>query len=107
MGRATAGEKGAFEQLYRRHVGPVYGLCLRMVVDRRRAEELTQDVFVRAWHKLATFRGDSAFGSWLHRLAVNVVLGEGRSRTRIERREEAIDLQEPDRRGPSRVSRFG
>ena len=83
---AAAGDRGAFERLYRGHVNRVHSLCMRMVEDRTRAEELTQDVFVRAWQKLALFRGDSAFGTWLHRLAVNVVLNarkaEGRSRSR-------------------------
>ena len=69
-------------------MGRVYALCARMVVDRTRAEELTQDVFVRAWEKLKLFRGDSSFATWLHRLAVNVVLNErkteGRRRTRFE-----------------------
>lgn len=77
--RAQQGETAAFEQLYREHVGRVYALCLRMAGDRGRAEELTQDVFVRAWEKLGSFQGRSSFGTWLHRLAVNVVLGERRS----------------------------
>jgi RNA polymerase sigma-70 factor, ECF subfamily len=62
-------------------VGRVFGLCLRLSGDRARAEELTQDVFVRAWEKLGTFQGRSAFGTWLHRLAANVVLGDRRSET--------------------------
>jgi RNA polymerase sigma-70 factor (ECF subfamily) len=74
VSRAAAGDRRAFEGLYRDHVGRVYSLCVRMVGDRVAAEELTQDVFVRAWEKLALFRGESAFGTWLHRLAVNVVL---------------------------------
>ena len=72
--RARRGDPDAFEALYRAHVGRVYALCLRMTGDRVAAEELTQDVFVRAWEKLALFRGESAFATWLHRLAVNVVL---------------------------------
>src|ERR1041384_8567416 len=78
-GRAQAGELDAFEVLYREHAGRVYGLCLRMTADQQRARELTQDVFVRAWEGLPSFRGDSAFGSWLHRIAVNVVLRGARS----------------------------
>jgi len=77
--RARAGDQAAFEQLYRDHVGRVYALCLRMTADVGRAEELTQDVFLRAWTKLSTFRGDAAFSTWLHRLAVNVVLADRRS----------------------------
>ncbi len=80
--RAQDGDSGAFEQLYRDNVDRIYGLCLRMVGDVNRAQEITQDVFVRAWHKLETFQGRSAFPSWLHRLAVNVVLGAERKRRR-------------------------
>jgi RNA polymerase sigma-70 factor (ECF subfamily) len=72
----------AFETLYRANVNKVYGLSYRLAGDALLAEELTQDVFVRAWQKLATFRGDSAFSSWLYPLAINVILGERRSRQR-------------------------
>lgn len=86
--RAAAGDRVAFERLYRQHVNKVYSLCARMVADRARAEELTQDVFVRAWEKLHLFRGESSFGTWLHRLTVNVVLNarktDGRQRSRFE-----------------------
>src|ERR687896_2255794 len=89
---AAAGDRTAFERLYRRHVDRVYTLCARMAGDRTRAEELTQDVFVRAWEKLHLFRGESSFATWLHRLAVNVVLNErkteGRRRTRFEEEDE-------------------
>ena len=84
---AAAGDRRAFERLYRAHVDRVYSLCARMTADRGQAEELTQDVFVRAWEKLALFRGESSFGTWLHRLAVNVVLNQlksdGRQRKRV------------------------
>lgn len=76
---AQAGDPDAFEAVYREHAPRVFALCLRMSGDPVRARELLQDVFVRAWEKLATYRGESAFGTWLHRLAVNVVLGEWRS----------------------------
>lgn len=89
---AAAGDRQAFERLYRQHVSRVFSLCARMVADRIRAEELTQDVFVRAWEKLRLFRGESSFATWLHRLAVNVVLNdrktEGRRRTRFEEEDE-------------------
>jgi len=89
---AAAGDRRAFERVYREHVGRVYSLCVRMTGERGVAEELTQDVFVRAWEKLALFRGESAFGTWLHRMTVNVVLNarksEGRSRSRFEDDEE-------------------
>jgi RNA polymerase sigma-70 factor (ECF subfamily) len=85
---AAAGDRPAFERLYRRHVDRVFTLCARMAGDRIRAEELTQDVFVRAWEKLHLFRGESSFGTWIHRLAVNVVLNsrksEGRRWSRVE-----------------------
>jgi RNA polymerase sigma-70 factor (ECF subfamily) len=83
---AQRGDLAAFEQLYRSSVRLVYALCLRMAGDAARAEELTQDVFVRAWQKLSTFRGDSAFATWLTRLAVNVVLTERRARGRRDER---------------------
>jgi RNA polymerase sigma-70 factor (ECF subfamily) len=88
VARAAAGDRGAFERVYRQHINRVFSLCARMVSDRARAEELTQDVFVRAWEKLHLFRGESSFGTWLHRLTVNVVLNarkvEGRQRSRYE-----------------------
>jgi len=84
--RARHGDTGAFESLYRTHAGRVYGLALRMTADPARAEELTQEAFVRAWEKLGSFRGDSDVGTWLHRLTVNVVLGDLRARRRLEER---------------------
>lgn len=84
---AQRGDARAFEALYRAHAGRIYGLCLRMAADPARAEELTQDAFVRAWEKLGTFRQHSAFATWLHRLAVNVVLAAERSRRRREGRD--------------------
>ena len=64
----------------------MYALCLRLTGDAGAAEERTQDVFVRAWDKLRSFRGESAFSSWLHRLAVNVVMNERRTTFRREQR---------------------
>lgn len=90
---AAAGDRRAFERLYRTHVDRVFSVCARMVGDRTRAEELTQDVFVRVWEKLKQFRGEAAFGTWLHRLAVNVVLNERKTdRRRMDRVEEVEDL---------------
>src|SRR5712691_10742999 len=80
--RAQAGDRIAFEQLYRDNVGRVYALCFRMAGTADLAEELAQDVFVRAWQRLGSFRGDSALSSWLHPLTVNVALSERRSRRR-------------------------
>lgn len=97
---AAAGDRRAFERLYRGHVDRVFGICARMVSDRVHAEELTQDVFVRAWGKLGQFRGESAFGTWLHRLAVNVVLNarkaESRSRGRLADGPDELEMQ-PER----------
>jgi RNA polymerase sigma factor (sigma-70 family) len=79
VSRARDGDSRAFEQLYRRHSDRVYGLCVRLCQgDRAKAEQATQDAFVRAWEKLDSFRGESQFGTWLHRITVNVVLGEHR-----------------------------
>lgn len=73
---AASGDGRAFERLYRRHVARVHSVIRRMIGTdgADRADDVTQDVFVRAWHKLATFRGEAAFGTWLYRLAVNVIL---------------------------------
>lgn len=94
VARAQEGDAGAFEELYRCTADRVYALCLRMAGDAQRAEELVQDVFVRAWEKLGTFRGDARFTTWLHRLTVNRVLEERRSRGRRRSREiTAPDLE--------------
>jgi RNA polymerase sigma-70 factor (ECF subfamily) len=84
--RAQQGDQAAFRALYREHVGRVYALCLRLTADRAEAEELTQDAFVRAWERLASFRGQSAFSSWLYRLTVNVVFLSWRAAGRRARR---------------------
>jgi RNA polymerase sigma-70 factor (ECF subfamily) len=78
VARAAAGDVRAFEDVYRTHLPRVHSLVRRMTAGRD-ADELTQDVFVRVWQKLATFRGDSSFTTWLHRLAVNVVIERFRS----------------------------
>lgn len=88
---ARAGSVTAFEALYRANVGRIHGLCLRLTADRDLAAQLTQDTFVRAWEKLDGFRGESRFETWLHRLAVNVVLDWRRERDRRRRREVATD----------------
>jgi RNA polymerase sigma-70 factor, ECF subfamily len=71
--QAAAGDAVAFERVYRRHVARIHTLCRRMLSDEE-ADDATQEVFIRAWEKLGQFRGDSAFGTWLHRLALNLVL---------------------------------
>jgi RNA polymerase sigma-70 factor (ECF subfamily) len=72
--RAASGDTESFERLYRRHSAHIHALCRRMIGEGE-AEDVTQEVFVRAWRKLGQFRGDAAFGTWLYRLAVNVILG--------------------------------
>lgn len=76
--RSQAGDVAAFEEIYRLHSGRILGLCLRMAGDRDRAEELTQEIFVRAWQKLGTYGERAAFSSWLHRVAVNTVMSHFR-----------------------------
>lgn len=82
---AANGDARAFERLYRRHVDRVYSLACRMVGSEE-ADEITQDVFVRTWRKLDTFRGEAAFGSWLYRLAINVIYGRQRARSTRRKR---------------------
>ena len=72
--KSAAGDGDAFEQIYRRHFRRVYALCLRMLGDPTQAEDLTQDVFVNLFNKIGSFRGESAFTTWLHRMTVNQVL---------------------------------
>lgn len=74
LSRAQAGDHRAFAQLYSIHKRRIYSLCLRMVSNAAEAEDLTQEAFLQLHRKIATFRGDSAFSTWLHRLAINVVL---------------------------------
>jgi RNA polymerase sigma-70 factor (ECF subfamily) len=71
---AQQGDSAAFERIYRIYSRRVYALCLRMVRDRAEAEDLTQETFLQVFRKINTFRGDSAFSTWLHRIAVNIVL---------------------------------
>jgi RNA polymerase sigma-70 factor (ECF subfamily) len=72
--RAAAGDMSAFEQLYRRHNRRVYSLCLRMTNNQSEAEDLAQEAFIQLFRKIGSFRGESAFTTWLHRLTVNQVL---------------------------------
>lgn len=74
LARAQAGDHQAFAQLYSLHKRRIYSLCLRMVGNVAEAEDLTQEAFLQLHRKIATFRGDSAFSTWLHRLAINLVL---------------------------------
>ena len=86
IARAQRSDAKAFEALYRLHVDRVYGLCLLMTGNVSEAEDCTQEAFIQAWNKLELFRGDSAFGTWLHRIAVNSVLGRMRKSKREQDR---------------------
>lgn len=103
---AAGGDAHAFERLYRTHSARVHSLVRRMLSDDD-ADEVTQDIFVRVWHKLGSFRGESAFGTWLHRLAVNVVLARraelGTRRKRYHDDDAPLELVST-RRAPSELS---
>jgi RNA polymerase sigma-70 factor, ECF subfamily len=79
--RAQKGEESPFEALFHKHKQHVYSLCLRMIGNAAEAEELIQEAFLQVFRKIHTFRGDSAFSTWLHRLSVNVVLMRLRKKT--------------------------
>jgi RNA polymerase sigma-70 factor, ECF subfamily len=78
---AAQGDMAAFEEVYKRHHRRVYSVCLRMLQNTSEAEDLTQDVFIQLYRKIGSFRGDSAFTTWLHRMTVNQVLMHFRKRT--------------------------
>jgi len=107
---AAAGDRQAFERLYRTHSNRVFSICTRMSGSRLRGEELTQDVFVRTWEKLPQFRGESAFSTWLHRLAVNVVLNarksEGKQASRTEESDVEDDRRDEMSRAPLHIERM-
>src|SRR5215213_2144957 len=92
---AADGDSSAFERLYQTHVGRIHNLTRRML-GTHEADEVTQDIFVRTWQKLGQFRGESAFSTWLHRLAVNVVIEKRRSfaiqRERISDDADALEM---------------
>src|SRR5512134_2331505 len=100
---AASGDTRAFERLYRTHIGRVYALVRRMLNDDD-ADEITQDIFVRAWQKLGTYRGEAAFSTWLHRLGVNVILARrqtlGIRRNRFLEGDEVLDAVPSRPRGP-------
>lgn len=95
--KAQQSDARAFEALYRLHVDKIYGLCLRMTGNVSEAEDCTQEAFIQAWKKMAKFRGDSAFATWLHRIAVNAVLGRIRKSKREHDRIQAVSNVEPAR----------
>ncbi len=90
IGQAQRSDARAFEALYRLHVDKVYGLCLRMTGNVSEAEDSTQEAFIQAWSKMDKFRGESAFATWLHRIAVNTVLGRMRKSKREQDRIQAV-----------------
>jgi RNA polymerase sigma-70 factor (ECF subfamily) len=79
--KAATADQQAFEELYRRHHRRVYSICLRMAGNIAEAEDLTQDAFIQLYRKIGSFRGESAFTTWLHRLTVNIVLMHFRKRS--------------------------
>jgi RNA polymerase sigma-70 factor (ECF subfamily) len=107
---AASGDRQAFERLYRMHANRVFSLCTRMSGSRTKGEELTQDVFVRTWEKLPQFRGESAFSTWLHRLAVNVVLNarknEGKHASRTDENDGGDERWDEVARAPLHIERM-
>ena len=88
--QAQRSDTRAFEALYRLHIDKVYGICLRMTGNVSEAEDCAQEAFIQAWNKMDKFRGDSAFSTWLHRIAVNTVLGRIRKSKREQDRIQAV-----------------
>lgn len=105
--RAVKGDTRAFETLYRRHEGRIYALCLRMTSDRQRAEDSMQEAFVQAWRRLDSFQGKSAFGTWLHRIAVNQVLSLQRKEARRPGLVELVEERAEDPVAERRVKDSG
>jgi len=95
--RARRGDMRAFERLYRDHIGRIYGVCLRLTRDIGQAEDCAQEAFINAWRALERFETRSAFGTWLHRIAVNVVLAKRRRRSPIAQAPvDAAELEEAE-----------
>ena len=101
ISKAQAGDIGCFEQLYARHKRRVFSLCLRMTGNYAEAEDFTQEAFLQLYRKIGSFRGESAFSTWLHRLAVNIVLMRFRKKGIPEvSLQETLESQQED--GPTR-----
>ena len=94
--QAQRSDARAFEALYRLHIDKIYGLCLRMTGNVSEAEDCAQEAFIQAWNKLTKFRGDSAFATWLHRIAVNTVLGRIRKSKREQDRIQTVADTRPE-----------
>ena len=99
---AQRGDSSAFERLYRMHNRRVYSLCLRMVGNTAEAEDLTQEAFLQLFRKISSFRGESAFSTWLHRLSVNVVLMKLRKKRMPETSLEEATEPDEESGGPRR-----
>jgi RNA polymerase sigma-70 factor (ECF subfamily) len=99
---AQQGDPAAFERIYQLHSRRIYSLCLRMVSNTAEAEDLTQEAFLQLFRKIATFRGESAFSTWLHRLAVNVVLMRLRKKKVSESSLEEATEPDEESGGPRR-----
>jgi len=102
--RAKKSDSRAFEKLYRMHIDRVYGLCLRMTGNVAEAEDCAQEAFIQAWNKLSKFRGESAFATWLHRIAVNAVLGRIR---KSKREQDRIQVAAEISPGPASIGDSG
>jgi RNA polymerase sigma-70 factor (ECF subfamily) len=102
--RAQKSDSRAFEKLYRMHIDRVYGLCLRMTGNVAEAEDCAQEAFIQAWNKLSKFRGESAFSTWLHRIAVNSVLGRMR---KSKREQDRIQIAAEISPGPASIGDGG
>jgi RNA polymerase sigma-70 factor, ECF subfamily len=100
---AVAGDAAAFERIYRRHAARIHTLCRRMLTPDE-ADDATQEVFIRAWEKLSLYRGDAAFGTWLHRLAINLLLArrerEAKQRHRFGADPEGVPVPVARRQAP-------
>lgn len=99
---AQLGDSGAFEIIYRQHASRVYALCLRMVRETREAEDLTQEAFLQLFRKIHTFRGESAFSTWLHRLTANIVLRYFRKKKLISSSLEGVNATDEEHAGHNR-----
>ena len=102
--RAQGTDRDAFEALYRAYAARVYALCLRLTADVAQANELTQDVFIRAWKALPDFRGEAEIATWLHRIAVNAMLQQRRGDRRREARVALAEDRDEDARALERGS---
>lgn len=97
---AQQGDGNGFKQLFDLNVNRIYAFCLRMSANPQLAEEITQDVFVKAWENLHKFRGESKFSTWLHSIAINEFLTKKRTEKRfIQRFTTTDDITKYDRRG--------